>query len=66
MAHLLLIEDDKTLRRALRVRLEKMGHIVIETAMGGKVWRRSRRTWPIWLSPISSCPGRKELRPSVN
>ena len=34
MAHLLLIEDDQTLRRALCVSLEKMGHTVVETGDG--------------------------------
>ena len=34
MANILLIDDDQTLRRALRLSLEKLGHAVVEAREG--------------------------------
>ena len=53
MAHILLAEDDESLRKFLATALVKAGHIVTDFGDGDEAWNASRALPSIFCSPIS-------------
>ena len=51
-----LIEDEKQIRRFVRMSLEGEGWPCTRPKPASRAWSRPRRAGPTWSSSISACP----------